>query len=388
MYKVDIDQVSGRLRSYTEIQGNIPIYNDDVIVQSLTQIGDLIFRTKEGEEYEQELERLCKQLTELQAEDEREQLMRLIIDEGKSLEEAREQIRLHREQIAELQTVIKEKENAHEEAIREYYRKKDAEADAAIDFKHYTGVVLLIKDENRYLREWIDYHDAIGFDKIYIYDNGVKERVAEIVEAFPDAVREKITIIDWTGHHEHIQQDAYNHFLANFREEVRWALMIDSDEFLTFTDSKTTNVNDFLKDYEDYTEIWGYEVEYNANGQERYEDRPVRERFTETTTVRDGYFWKNFIQPNRISHFTMHYARYNDQKHFLYKNGRKNSDLFRIDHYYTKSWEEWKWKIKERGGADPNYHKILSEFFFYNPDMKYLDTGENVCQSYEGDLYD
>lgn len=54
-----------------------------------------------------------------------------------------------------------------------------------------------------------------------------------------------------------------------------------------------------------------------------------------------------------------------------------------IDHYYTKSWEEWCWKIKERGGADPNYHKALREFFYYNPDMKYLDTGEQAVQAYE-----
>ena len=124
-------------------------------------------------------------------------------------------------------------------------------------------------------------------------------------------------------------------------------------------------------------------MEYDANGHEIYENKPVRERFTRQTDVREGFYWKNFIQVNRIDSFLMHYAYYDESKHLLFKNEQSNQDLFVIDHYYTKSWEEWKKKIMERGGADPNYHKVLLEFFFYNPDMAYLDTGENAVQSYE-----
>ncbi len=72
---------------------------------------------------------------------------------------------------------------------------------------------------------------------------------------------------------------------------------------------------DLCKKYEDYTEIWGYEVEYDANGQENYENRLVRERFTRQTDVREGFYWKNFIQVNRIDAFEMHYAYYDPEKH-------------------------------------------------------------------------
>ena len=218
---------------------------------------------------------------------------------------------------------------------------------------------------------------------MYIYDNGEKDHAQEIVDLYAAEMQRKITVIDWTGHHTHIQQDAYNHFLSNYKKDARWGLFIDSDEFLRFTDGQTTDVNTFLRSYEDYTEVWGYEVEYDANGQETYEDKPVRERFTRQTDVREGFYWKNFIQVNRIDSFLMHYAYYDESRHLLFKNEKSNQDLFVIDHYYTKSWEEWQKKIMERGGADPNYHKALREFFFYNPDMAYLDTGENAVQSYE-----
>ena len=255
--------------------------------------------------------------------------------------------------------------------------------DAALECKYYTAVVLLIKNENRYLKEWLDWHLSIGFQHIYIYDNGDIDHVQDIVDTYNADVQQMITVVDWTGHHTHIQQDAYNHFMSNYKQDVRWGLFIDSDEFLRFTDEVTTDVNAFLKAYEEYTEVWGYEVEYDANGQEKYENKPVRERFTRRTDAREGFYWKNFVQVNRIDSFLMHYAYYDPAKHLVFKNEQSNQDLFVIDHYYTKSWEEWQWKIKERGGADPNYHKALREFFYYNPDMAYLDTGENVHQAYE-----
>lgn len=388
MYKIDINPVTGRLRSYTKVQENTPIYNDDMIVDEseiadITAISAAALSAESVEDYDAAVQALAEEIQKLTAEDEKDYLVRLVVDQGKDLAEAREAIQQRRKQAEALNEQLNSMLAEHETAIRNYWLAKDAAADMELTFKHYSTVVLLIKDENRYLKEWIDWHRNLGFDHIYIYDNGVKEHVSEVVSDYPAEIQNMITVIDWSGHHEHIQQDAYNHFLGNYRTEVRWGLFIDSDEFVRFTDGKTTDVNTFLKSYEDYTEIWGYENEYNANGQEAYEDKPVRERFTQTTDVRDGYFWKNFVQVNRISHFTMHYAQYNAQKHFLFKNEENNKDLFVIDHYYTKSWEEWNIKIKERGGADPNYHKALQEFFLYNPDMEYLNTGENAVQAYE-----
>ena len=39
-----------------------------------------------------------------------------------------------------------------------------------------------------------------------------------------------------------------------------------------------------------------------------------------------------------------------------------------INHYFTKSWEEWKRKILDRGDAMPGHRKI-DEFFLLNPDL-------------------
>lgn len=394
-YKIEKDPITNKILSYTKVQSNTPLYSTDIIVDSgdlsginlnepmfLNDDGEISSENENIDNCDNTIQELSSQILELSSENDSDYFMRLIMD-GATLAKARSEVQSRQKKLEDLNANLEEKKSEHQQHIRNYYLSKNHQLDLALECQYYSAVILLIKDENRYLKEWIDWHLALGFDHIYIYDNGEKDHVQDIVDLYSTEVKQKITVIDWTGHHTHIQQDAYNHFLSNYKADVRWGLFIDSDEFLRFTDGETTNVNAFLRSYEDYTEVWGYEVEYNANGHEIYENKPVRERFTRQTDVREGFYWKNFIQVNRIDSFLMHYAYYDESKHLLFKNEQSNQDLFVIDHYYTKSWEEWKKKIMERGGADPNYHKALREFFFYNPDMSHLDTGENAVQSYE-----
>lgn len=389
MIMVQIDPITGKVLSYTKVAPNTLVYRGDLLIDEADiprENADKMLYSEEGfaqgtDSFTQQLQELEEQLQELGNRSDSDYFLEAVMG-GKSIEEARTQTAKFRSKVEELwerkNTLIQE----HERQIQEYYLEKNRASDACLKCLYYSAVVLLIKEENRYLEEWIDWHLALGFDHIYIYDNGIRQRVEEVTGGYEKEKKKKITVIDWSGHHDHIQQDAYNHFLENFKEKVRWGLFIDSDEFLRFT-SDVSDVNTFLKEYEDYTEIWGYEVEYDANGQEAYEEKPVRERFTRQTDVREGFYYKNFIQVNRIDSFLMHYAYYDEAKHLLLKSEQSNRELFVIDHYYTKSWEEWQKKIKERGGADPNYHKALREFFVYNPDMRHLDTGDQAVQAYE-----
>ena len=392
MIKLMIDDLTGKILGYTKVRSNTCLYKDDVLVEENELAGmkienaywvdGKVINKEETEEYYTEMAALEDEIRENQQVDTESSLLDYLI-KGSTLTAAIKRMKGIREKIQSLTDRREALKEERRKAIREYYLSRNRGRDALLECKCYSAVILLIKDENRYLKEWLDWHLNLGFEHIYIYDNGEKDHVQDVVDLYAVEIQKKITIIDWTGHHTHIQQDAYNHFLSNHKKDVRWGLFIDSDEFLRFTDGETTDVNAFLRSYEDYTEVWGYEVEYNANGHEIYENKPVRERFTRQTDVREGFYWKNFIQVNRIDSFLMHYAYYDESKHLLFKDEQSNQDLFVIDHYYTKSWEEWKKKIMERGGADPNYHKALREFFFYNPDMSHLDTGENAVQSYE-----
>lgn len=239
-------------------------------------------------------------------------------------------------------------------------------------WKYYSSVCLLIRDENRYLDEWLLWYEEKGFDHIYIYDNGEKETVSDIITAEKN---EKITIIPWHGEFANVQEDAYNDFMQNHGKETRWVIFLDSDEFVSFP--KDSKVNTYLKKNEAYTNIKVSFIEYNANGQEYYSEEPVRERFKTTTDIFSYLYFKNFVQPFRIDKMYKHYPRYSQLGNYTLEPGK---DDVVIEHYYTKSWEEWQKKIA-RGSSDPDRVKRLNEFFAYNPEMSYL-KGEDVAQEY------
>lgn len=243
--------------------------------------------------------------------------------------------------------------------------------------KYYCSCVLLIKNENLYLKEWIDWHLNI-FDHIYIYDNGDEERVEDIVNKYDDKAKSKITIIDWSGTYNNIQEDAYNNFIDTYKNDNVWCIFLDSDEYFHMVD-KSINLKEFLKNHEDFIEVYGSLRIYTANSQEKYVDELIQKRFNKPTKVYEGVYMKNFIQINKIEKIVHLWAYYrhnlvNGINTNVFKNKFRNEDLFIINHYYTKSWEEWNKKILKRGTCEPNFRKRLDEFFYINPDMEYLKS--------------
>ncbi len=400
MKKLFIDYLTNKIIGFSNIIENSIVFKEDVIVNDNDiSIEDVISRnlyyingkivkkeslsndTNNVKDDFSQIDKLEEELNKKNSINQYQMFVDLIL-EGKSINEVREKLLTLRSEISDLKNQRAVLLDEYKKSSENYWIKKHKENDSTINYKYYSAIVLLIKDENRYLKEWLDWHLALGFDHIYIYDNGSKEKAASIVSCYPCEKQDRITIINWNGIYKNIQEDAYNHFLQKFKQEVRWVIFLDSDEFFRF-EIKCNNVNDFLKSYEDYTEIYGYMESHNANGKISYEDKPVRERFTEVTKCDELIYYKNFIQANRIDSMVRHYAHYSPEYHLTYKNENNNKDLFVIEHYYTKSWEEWKEKIETRGCCDPKYLRNLVEFFEYNPDMKFLDTGENTVQKYQ-----
>lgn len=280
--------------------------------------------------------------------------------------------------LAENEALLKKLTDRYEKEKQMVYQRRNELLDSSITPIYYSSICLLIRDENKYLIEWLNYHLPL-VDHIYIYDNGIKERTSEIIseDNFSSDMIDKITIIDWSGSHGHVQEDAYNNFLETYGSETRWVAFIDSDEFLTLDSEKT--INEILEANTSYTEIQIGFVEYNANGLANYEDKPVQERFTQEFNKFAELYHKEFVQPVRIDHMDRHYAIYEDP---YGKYVDENKELLHIRHYYTKSYEEWIEKMK-RGSSDPAYLKKYGEFFVYNPDLEYLkNENDTIDQNY------
>ena len=79
--------------------------------------------------------------------------------------------------------------------------------------------------ENRYAKEFVYHYKALGFDRIFIYDNNFGNE--EHFEQLDDIVE----IVDWRDK-ENAQLIAYEDCYARHGNEYDWMAFFDFDEFL------------------------------------------------------------------------------------------------------------------------------------------------------------
>jgi hypothetical protein len=90
------------------------------------------------------------------------------------------------------------------------------------------AICAIFKDERKFLLEWIAYHKMIGFDRFVLYDNGSTDGGREAI--LETAARDFVDIIDWPERPG--QLSAYGHFCANFAKDYDWVAFLDLDEFV------------------------------------------------------------------------------------------------------------------------------------------------------------
>ena len=86
----------------------------------------------------------------------------------------------------------------------------------------------IFKDEAPFLLEWIAYHRLIGVDHFFLYDNGSVDGGPALVRA--SRFNPHVTLIEWPDVPG--QLSAYRDFLIHRSRDFGWAGFIDIDEFL------------------------------------------------------------------------------------------------------------------------------------------------------------
>lgn len=263
-------------------------------------------------------------------------------------------------------------------------------------------IVMICKNESRYLREFIDYHLGIGFDRIVIGDNNDVngERYEELLKDY--ITDGKVQLIDLRGK-QGFQKIFYNN-LKNWGITYKWAAFIDTDEFITFSDIGKkifgNNIKNFLNS-RDYAKAYKLNWRiYGDNGHILYEDKPVTERFPEPLNEKvtfhynfpENYHVKSILRNDVPVNFTNNPHGINECRDYYSPKGVRlnggpfNSsmeyDILYVRHYYTKSLQEWCENKLGRSYADYlrndtiDYYP-LKDYFIYNEwteeKQKFLD---------------
>lgn len=233
------------------------------------------------------------------------------------------------------------------------------------------SLVLIIKNEARYIVEWIEFHNMLGVDHFYIYDNESDDGLEEVLKKYIDCGM--VTYHYFPG--KVVQLPSYNHAISHYKYDTEYMGFIDTDEFLFPIDglSIPETLDKIFNDYEHHVahsyNAGGVGVNwrsYGTSGIKMYTDGLVIENFKKRGV--DDYpqnvHIKTIVKPTLAKGFfyNPHAVVYNEPGYCtISEHGSMipsafffdgHCDLLRINHYYTRSEEELHYKMKVRGWPD------------------------------------
>ncbi|HEX6167230.1 MAG TPA: glycosyltransferase family 92 protein [Acidimicrobiales bacterium] len=94
--------------------------------------------------------------------------------------------------------------------------------------EHFLSAMIRVKDEARFLPEWLAHHLNVGVGHVYVYDNNSSDDIERVIAPFIE--RRLVTCVPWPT--VPASPSSNNHFLTEFGPSSEWVAFFDADEFL------------------------------------------------------------------------------------------------------------------------------------------------------------
>jgi hypothetical protein len=229
----------------------------------------------------------------------------------------------------------------------------------------YLAVTTIVKDEGPYLREWLEFQRLLGVEHAYLYDNGSSDNSATVLAPF--VAEGFVTVIPWRfpWHLDDrgvftAQALAFAHFITNFGSEWRWIAFIDVDEFLFPVSGHS--LPKLLADYEDLPALVAFWTMFGTSGHQTPPKGLVIENYTMRAPFPTHALPKSIVDPSTVLAIrSIHMFRttagesaaYNEHRQLVTREnmGVLTSDIFRLNHYYTRSQAECEAKVAARAAS-------------------------------------
>ena len=235
--------------------------------------------------------------------------------------------------------------------------------------------VAMVRNEARYIREWIEFHRLMGFQKFLIYENGSTDGTVAILENYRQ--EDIVEIIPWPHFLEGFgtQAMAYAHALAHIGPRTHWIAFFDVDEYMFSPQGNT--ISDVLKEYDDLPTLVVFWLMFGTSGRSvpgpglLIEDYTMRAPIP-SAPVRDTLLanYKSIVKPAEVignkgaHHFLLDKSGltgFDECRRPIHLNRKKQvtADKIRINHYYTKSKADW----EQRRGRKTGTGAVLRDDF-------------------------
>jgi hypothetical protein len=246
------------------------------------------------------------------------------------------------------------------------------------------SLLAIAKNEERYIKEFIEFYLIKGIEHFYFYDNESDLPLTEFLKEYSQIC----TINTIKGDIQQI--NAYNHFLKNYRNETEWVAVFDIDEFILLKKHQSlkqfieaNNTNDCIS------------INWVMFGNGKHINRPEKGLLIENYLYSEGK-----QHPNVKSISKTKSIKKFEHPHFpklkLFKkhvnalgNRMKGADnyeptthIIQLNHYFTKSLEEYQAKLNSKRADNGRIRSQIKE------DMEWLSTEPERCSvAYDDEIF-
>jgi hypothetical protein len=168
--------------------------------------------------------------------------------------------------------------------------------------------MIRVKDEARFLPEWLAYHCNIGVEHVFIYDNNSSDETEAIIDPF--VTRGLATYIKWPA--MPASPSSHLDFLVRFGCEAEWVAFFDADEFL-FEQAPGLLLSLLRRSHKQPAVAFNYRY-FGSSAHEVIPDGLVIENFNRADENLDFHV-KVVARPKAIRH-------YRNPHNFYYRAGR------------------------------------------------------------------
>lgn len=229
------------------------------------------------------------------------------------------------------------------------------------------AIALCVKNEARYIAEWVRFHRAVGVCHFIVYDNGSTDGTCKVLRG--ELTQDQLTVIPWAGKLTATKANqlidsqvlAFAHAILNFGGQFWRIAFIDADEFLLPRAGET--IEQALSVAGSFPNISLPWHMFGTNGHQQMPEGGVLKNYTRRAAnpIGAGEPASNFkciVDPCEITEVAIHHFKTrefgeltsNDMGYRADPRGRKQVRFYsnralQLNHYYSKSEDEMLAKI-------------------------------------------
>lgn len=228
------------------------------------------------------------------------------------------------------------------------------------------GVALCcrIRDEARYIREWVEYYLAAGVDHIFYYEKLSTDNFREVLQPYID--RGVVTLSeDWP--HYPVSPAAEQDCILRTIGRYEWVGFIDADEFVVVRDG--SSIPEFLAGYKDAVAVGLCNYVYGSSGHKMRPTGPVIVEYQHRGANVNPHV-KCFVRPETVANYrNSHSWYYQGMRHAITEKGRAISGTLVfpptaekawLNHYHHKSDQDYFEKAARKSVLDTAGIKFIT----------------------------